>query len=161
MSNPINKSHKVPVRKSVRVPRKPKEVPPKKVRGEPKFKSKFEQLIYNTIKQRGHEVQYEPDKFEYVIPESRHKYNPDFKISDGVYIETKGIFSYADRQKMLLVKEQNPHLNIYICFMNANNKIRKGSKVSYADWCDKYGFEYCHAPKGIPEEWFKLDKEKS
>ena len=126
----------------------------------PKFKSKFEQLIYNTIKQKGYEVQYEPDKFNYTIPASTHNYNPDFKIRDGVYIETKGIFSYEDRKKMLLVKEQHPDTKFYICFQNANNAIRKGSKVTYAAWCEKYGFEYCHAPGGLPTEWFSIRKKK-
>lgn len=126
----------------------------------PKFKSKFENLIWNTLKDKGVQVEYEPDKLRYTIPSSDHNYLPDFKLRDNVYIETKGIFSYEDRVKMLLIKEQHPDKTIYICFMNAKNPIRKGSKVTYADWCEKHGFEYCHAPGGIPNHWLKKGKKQ-
>ena len=36
-------------------------------------------------------------------------------------------------------------------FYNANQKIKKGSKTSYADWCDKKGIKWAH--KHIPREW--------
>jgi len=126
---------------------------------QPKFKSKFENLIWNTLKDRGVTfLEYEPDKFDYVIPASQHRYNPDFKIRDKVYIETKGLFSYADRTKMKLVKEAHPDITIYLCFMNANLTLGKKSKTTYADWADKHGFQWCHAPSGIPEEWLKPER---
>jgi len=36
-------------------------------------------------------------------------------------------------------------------FMNANNKLRKGSNTTYAAWCDKKGIKY--ANKTIPKSW--------
>ena len=98
---------------------------------------------------------YEKIKLEYIVPESTHVYTPDFCIRENVFIETKGIFDRDDRKKMLLVKEQHPDVKIYLFFSNSGAKIYKGSKTSYAMWCDKYGFEYSDAKKGLPDDWFK------
>ena len=67
------------------------------------------------------------------------------------YVETKGIWNVADRQKHLLIKRQHPDLDIRFVFSNCNSKLYKGSKTTYADYCDKHGFVYSH--KTIPEEW--------
>jgi len=51
----------------------------------------------------------------------------------------------------LWIKEQTD-FDIRFVFSSSKAKIRKGSKTSYADWCNKNGFLY--ADKLIPEEWF-------
>lgn len=103
----------------------------------------------------------------YTIPESVHKYTPDFILPNGIIIEAKGLFETADRQKHLLIKKQYPHLDIRFVFQNPNNRLYKGSKTTYADWCKKHGYQY--ATKLIPSAWFKeqrksvvglLEKEK-
>ena len=127
----------------------------KKKQQQHRFRSKFEQLIWNTLLDKKVKVQYEVDKLKYTVPESVHSYTPDFKLRDKVYLETKGIFSVDDREKMLIIRDTYPEYKFYLCFYNANAKLYKGSKSTYADWAVKHGFEYCHAPKGIPEEWLK------
>lgn len=116
------------------------------------FKSGLEENISNQIASKGIEVQYESEKVSYIIPASEHNYHPDFKLPNGIRIETKGRFVIADRKKHLLVKEQNPNLDIRFVFSNSKNKINKRSKTTYADWCEKNGFKY--ADKVIPDEWF-------
>jgi hypothetical protein len=116
------------------------------------FKSGLEETISNQIASKGIEVQYESEKVAYIIPASEHTYHPDFKLPNGIRIETKGRFVIADRKKHLLVKEQNPNLDIRFVFSNSKNKINKRSKTTYGDWCDKHGFRY--ADKVIPDEWF-------
>ena len=116
------------------------------------FKSGLEENISKQIEDRGIEVQYESEKVAYTIPASEHTYNPDFKLPNGIRVETKGRFVLADRKKHLLVKEQNPNLDIRFVFSNSKNKINKKSKTTYGDWCDKHGFKY--ADKVIPDEWF-------
>lgn len=138
------------------LPRRKKPPPPK----QPKFKSKFEQLVYNSLINRKVEARYEPDKLEYTIPAKVHKYTPDFKIGDKVYIESKGFFKYTDREKMLLIKEAYPDYKFYLCFQNAFVKLYKGSKTTYGDWATKNGFEWCHMPKGIPNEWTDTENDK-
>ena len=51
------------------------------------------------------------------------------------------------------IKAQNPKLDIRIVFQNENQKIRKGSKTSYADFCRKH--EIMFASKEIPEDWLR------
>jgi hypothetical protein len=41
-------------------------------------------------------------------------------------------------------------------FMNPNGKIRKGSKTTYATFCDKH--EIVWAAKTIPQAWYREKK---
>jgi hypothetical protein len=109
--------------------------------------SNAEHLERNCIK-----YEYETVKIRYRVQEEK-EYVADFKLPNGIIIETKGRFTPDDRKKHLLIQEQYPDLDIRFVFSNSNNKIRKGSKTSYADWCDKNGFLY--ADKLIPEGWLK------
>lgn len=113
------------------------------------YKSKLERDVATAYPQ----LVYEPDKIKYIIPSSQHTYNPDWKVRKDVYIETKGKFTAVDRKKMLLVKEQNPHLTIYLLFQNAKNKLDKRSKTTYAMWAEKHGFQWAEWNGTIPEEW--------
>jgi hypothetical protein len=116
------------------------------------FKSGLEENVSKQIESKGIEVQYESEKVAYTIPASEHTYNPDFRLPNGIIVETKGRFVLTDRKKHLLVKEQNPNLDIRFVFSNSKNKINKKSKTTYGDWCDKHGFKY--ADKEIPDYWF-------
>ena len=118
------------------------------------FKSGLEETISSQINGKGIDVKYESEKIPYIIPASNHTYNPDFKLPNGIFVETKGRFVAADRKKHMLVKSQNPELDIRFVFSNSKNKITKSSKTSYGDWCDKNGFKY--ADKIIPEDWFNV-----
>lgn len=117
------------------------------------FKSGLEENISQQIEGKGIKVEYETEQVSYIIPASEHNYHPDFKLPNGIRVETKGRFVLADRKKHLLVKEQNPELDIRFVFSNSKNKINKKSKTTYADWCEKNGFKY--ADKQIPDSWFE------
>ena len=116
------------------------------------YRSGLEEDLDNTLKSQGIDGQYEQHKVVYAKPATYHTYTPDFRLPNGIFIETKGRFVLADRQKHILIKQQNPDLDIRFIFQNSKNKIRKGSKTTYADWCIKYGFLF--ADKEIPTEWF-------
>jgi hypothetical protein len=116
------------------------------------FKSGLEESISTQIDGKGIEVKYETEKVKYIIPASNHTYHPDFLLPNGILIETKGRFVAADRKKHLLVKSQNPELDIRFVFSNSKNKLTKSSKTTYADWCDKNGYTY--SDKIIPDNWF-------
>lgn len=126
------------------------------VRDKQRYRSMLEVLIKETLGDKV--ISYEVDKFTYVIPATKHIYTPDFKLSDTVYIEGKGIMDRDDRKKMLLVTRQYPHIKFYMLFQNARKKIAKNSKTSYADWCDKNGIEWGHFPSGIPKHWLEGSK---
>ena len=116
------------------------------------FKSGLEDTVSNQIQSKGIAVEYEQEIIPYIIPASNHNYHPDFKLPNGIIVETKGRFLPDDRKKHTLVKKQNPELDIRFVFTNSKTKISKASKTTYADWCIKNGFKY--ADKLIPNEWF-------
>lgn len=87
------------------------------------------------------------------MPEKSRNYIPDFILPNGIVIEFKGKLDRTVREKMALVFEQNPDLDIRLVFMR-NNKISKTSKTRYSDWCDKRGIKYHVSEEGkIPDEW--------
>ncbi len=119
------------------------------------FRSMLEVKAARQLEALGVEYEYEKTKIPYKVDETK-TYVPDIQLPNGIFIETKGRFLTADRKKHLLIKEQHPDLDIRFVFSNPNAKIRKGSKTSYADWCDKHGFLY--AKEVIPIEWVKEKK---
>lgn len=115
------------------------------------YRSGLEEKTAEYLDDLGIKYTYEKTKVKYRVEEDR-AYTPDFVIlSNNVIIETKGRFTSADRKKHLLIQKQHPDLDIRFVFTNSNNKLNKGSKTSYAMWCDKHGFKY--ADKYIPKEW--------
>jgi len=117
------------------------------------YRSGLEEVISQQLDKMSIDGQYEQHKVLYVKPVTYHEYTPDFRLPNGIFVETKGRFVLEDRKKHLLIKSQHPELDIRFVFQNSKNKIRKGSKTTYADWCEKHGFKY--ADKAIPEDWVK------
>lgn len=117
------------------------------------YRSGLENDIMEDIENNGLEPNYEATKLEYIQPETKHTYTPDFHVSPHIVIETKGRWVVDDRMKMLLVIKQHPEIDFRMVFYNANQKIKKGSKTSYAMWCDKHGIKW--ANKFIPDEWYQ------
>lgn len=119
-----------------------------KVKG---YRSGLEVGLAEALTHIGIDGEYEQHKIKYTKPATNHTYTPDFRLPNGIFVETKGRFVAEDRKKHILIKDQHPELDIRFVFQNSKNKIRKGSNTTYADWCDKYGFKY--ADKTIPETW--------
>lgn len=117
------------------------------------FRSGLEMKIDESLKTQGIDGEYEQHIIPYTKPETKHKYHPDFRLPNGIFVETKGRFLADDRKKHLLIKQQHPELDIRFLFQNSKTKISKASKTTYADWCIKHGFQF--ADKEIPTEWFK------
>lgn len=119
------------------------------------WRSGLEKSLADYLDERNISYEYEEHKLVYTVPERQAIYTPDFYVRTRtgklIIIETKGRFVTADRQKMLLVKEQHPTLDIRFVFSNPKSKISKKSKTTYAAWCEKHSFPY--AAKVAPEEW--------
>ena len=120
----------------------------KKING---YRSGFENKVASALSEQSISFEYEVTQIEYIKPQTNHKYTVDFTLPNGILIETKGRWTTEDRKKHLLIKDQHPELDIRFVFQNPNGKIRKGSKTSYADYCDKHGILW--ADKEIPKEW--------
>lgn len=117
------------------------------------YRSGLEERIAKELSLLDPEYEYESFKLSFIQPVKKRTYTPDFLLSNGIIVETKGRFMVADRQKHLWIQEQHPDLDIRFVFQNPLAKISKTSKTTYADWCEKYGFKY--AAKSIPKEWVK------
>ena len=114
------------------------------------YRSKFEVKVAADLGKRKIDFQYEKVSFDYV-PKIRN-YTPDFYLPESkIYIETKGRLTTNDRVKHLIIKEQYPDLDIRFVFVNANNKISRTSKTTYANWCDRHKFLW--AESLVPMEW--------
>jgi len=121
------------------------------------FRSGLEDKVNDMLKENGKSFSYESEKISYIQPETKHNYTPDFvmnkMIGGKMYVETKGRWVKTDRLKFDLIFEQYPGIDIRFVFQNPNAKLYKGSKTTYAQYCDKKGWRW--AKKEIPEEWLK------
>jgi len=117
-----------------------------------KFRSDYELQVAKYLADQGVKYEYEKQKISYQ-PKLK-MYTPDFYLPEqDIYVEAKGFFSPADRQKMLLVINQNMFLDIRMLFLRASNKLNRSSKTTYGSWCDKHGILW--ADKQIPQEWLE------
>ena len=116
------------------------------------YRSGLELSLSKFLKELNVDFDYECIKIEWEDLAYR-TYTPDFVLKNGIIIETKGMFTAADRRKHLAIKRQHPKLDIRFVFENSRRKLRKGAKSSYGEWCIKYGFRYYD--RIIPEDWLK------
>ena len=116
------------------------------------YRSGLEHKISEALKEQGVDFEYESIKIEWEDLAYR-TYTPDFVLKNGIIIESKGMFTAADRRKHLAIQKQHPTLDIRFVFENSRRKLRKGAKSNYAEWCIKYGFRYYD--RIIPEDWLK------
>ena len=120
------------------------------------FRSGLEQKAAAQLLAAGVPVEYETTVIAYTVPERTAKYHADFRLPNGMIIETKGRFVSDDRKKHKLIKEQFPDLDIRLLFNNPNARISKTSLTTYAKWCETHGIPYAKAASRdnpIPAEW--------
>ena len=119
------------------------------------FRSGLEDTINESLVQSKKSFGYETEKIPYVQPATDHTYTPDFilqkKNGGTLYIETKGRWVKADRQKFDYIFDQHENIDIRFVFQNPNAKLYKGSKTTYAQYCDKK--RWLWSKKEIPQEW--------
>ena len=115
-----------------------------------KYRSKFEASIAANLHAKNVPFSYESIKLDYTLEGT---YVPDLIFQNGIIVEIKGHLRQEDRRKLRAVKTQHPHLDIRLCFQNANEKIsKKKNSMRYYEWCDRNGFKWCH--KVIPADWY-------
>lgn len=117
------------------------------------YRSGLEEKIAAQLEAAGIPVAFEQYHLKYVVPQREAKYTPDFVLKNGIIVESKGIFDVEDRKKHLLIREQHPELDIRLVFSSSRAKIYKGSKTTYAEWCEKHDFQF--ADKLIPSAWLR------
>ena len=77
-----------------------------------------------------------------------------FKVYNNIHIESKGYLSdNAERQKYILIKKQNPNLDLRFVFLD-EDKLCGGMKTTHGEWAKKHGFLYCSIKDyDIIKEW--------
>jgi hypothetical protein len=120
------------------------------------YKSGLELTVSEQIKSTEYDLKYETETLNYIVPERKAKYTPDFvfvkKNGEFMFIETKGRWTTADRTKMKHVLASNPGIDIRMVFQNPNQKLAKTSPTTYEVFAKKLGIQYV-AKKDIPAEW--------
>jgi hypothetical protein len=118
------------------------------------YRSGLENLNARFLTEQGVDFKYETIKIPFVEPSKKRTYTPDFLLPNGIFIETKGRFTTADRQKHLLIKEQyGDKYDIRFVFSSSSAPIYKGANTTCAMWAEKHGFKW--ASRSIPREWIK------
>lgn len=128
---------------------------------ERQFDSKFEGKVCENLEASGapFKLTNKDRSMAYKYQRPVSYYHPDFTIlkEDGntaFIIEAKGRFMPEDRSKLLLVKQQNPEVDIRLLFYRPTEKINKGSGTTYSSWCEKHGFKWAKGPD-VPKEWIE------
>ena len=100
-----------------------------------KYRSGLESALADTLTK---EFIYEP----YNLPYTTHrKYTPDFVNEDKkILIEAKGYFRVGDTQKYKAIRDSMPEWELVFVLSNPLTKVRKGSKMTMGQWCEKEGF---------------------
>jgi len=132
------------------------------------YKSNFERKVAEYLKAKGVKFGYETEKVVYMRPTRSGEcldcsspnvginasYYPDFVLSNGIYLETKGKFDSQGRSKILNVLASNNVLsreNFRLLFMR-DNYITKKRLKTYSEWCDDHDIEWGIGPE-VPDKW--------
>ena len=131
---------------------KKKTSPSSKQRKKFKYKSLLEKRFAELLFKHGVKAEYEAKRFEFV---RMAHYLPDWKLSDSLFIETKGYFSPRNRGDLLSFREQHPGVEIFLVFAEPRNRLTAKSKTTYAEWSDKHGFRWSSIDKFPAYLWDK------
>tara|TARA_A100001015_G_C14918928_1_gene683500 strand:- start:390 stop:776 length:387 start_codon:yes stop_codon:yes gene_type:complete len=103
------------------------------------YRSGLESVIAQAL--AGHGFKYEPFSVPYV---THRKYTPDF-VKGKYLIEAKGFFRAGDTMKYKAIRDCIDGELIFI-LSDPYRKVRKGSKMSMGQWCEKEGIAYFGVP---------------
>jgi len=110
--------------------------------------------LYGLAKASRKTLEFEP-KDAIISYVTHHRYQPDFRLKNGILIEAKGQLDVHDRSKMVAVKKARPELDIRFVFQNARSRLSRHGKT-YGEWAEKAGFPF--AEGSIPLSWFNEEK---
>ena len=104
-------------------------------------KSKYRSGIEEDTAKQLPGFEYEP----YMVPYITHRnYKPDFvHEASSTLVECKGFFREGDTQKYKAVRDSlEGSQRLVFVLMGPNKKVRKGAKMTMAEWCEKEGFPW-------------------
>ena len=88
-----------------------------------------------------------------VRPGVTRKYTPEFALNTvpEKWIEVKGYFRPGDTAKYKAIRACYPDERLIMCFSHPHKPVRKGAKLTMAQWAEKEGWEWT-TPNTIEEE---------
>lgn len=105
--------------------------------------SKYRSGLEERFHKKAPMFDFEPFKVPYV---TQRNYIPDFVYQTdtgyNVMIECKGFFRVGDTQKYKAIRDCNKFDELIFVFTNGHKKLRKGSKMTLGQWCEKEGFKW-------------------
>ncbi len=113
----------------------------------PKYRSKLEERVADALDE---DWEYEPFSAPYT---TKRKYTPDFVLDckQETWIEVKGYFRPGDTAKYKAIRSDYPDIRLIMCFSHPQKPVRKGAKLTMAQWATKEGWDWT-TPFGIEEE---------
>ena len=122
-----------------------------------KYRNKFEAQIAEVL---GDLCSYESKQIPYIV---NRMYIPDFIGMRGkfeILVEAKGYFRVGDIQKYKAIRDSLPKKKQLVFLLyNPYKKVRKGSKMTMGQWCDKEGF--AHFTVKTTKELLKYVRDKN
>lgn len=118
----------------------------KRIKKSHPYRSDFE--YKGALKLKGY--LYEPFSVSYVV---ERDYIPDFvhPNNERILVEFKGFFRKGDQQKYLSIRDSNPDKELVFVFYSPHQAIRRGGKITYAEWAEKHGFRW-YSLSNLPKE---------
>ena len=110
------------------------------------FRSKFEETVAEALGECCPDYEYETLRIPYVV---ERNYNPDFILPNGIILKLKVISNLLTSGNTSSSKS-NTRKDIRFVFQKASVRVQ-GSKLTCAEWCERYGFLYAEGK--VPEEW--------
>lgn len=115
-----------------------------------KYRSTLEERIGAVLEPEG--FLYEPHSIPYQVT---HQYTPDFVLG-ALMVEVKGWFRPGDTQKYRAIHEGTNFHELVFVLQSPNKKVRKHTKITMGEWCDKYGIFWC--TEGTLDELIKYSR---
>ncbi|TWB41944.1 PDDEXK family nuclease [Nitrospirillum pindoramense] len=123
------------------------------------YRSKHEAATAAALVEAGlSDVRYEAERLPYAVG----VYVPDFTLGDGLTIvEAKGWLSDDAQRKLIMVRDAHPERHIVLCLQNPHNRLKKGRKLTGAQWAKREGFDWATVDAladhlraiGVEDDW--------
>ena len=108
------------------------------------FRSGLEEIVADLFVDLGIKYEYECTKLDYTVS---HKYCPDFKLPNGIFIEVKGYWDSQDRRKIRNIIKQHPDLDLRMVFQDPNKTISKRVRQHTANTARSWEYVGLNTPK--------------
>jgi hypothetical protein len=91
------------------------------------------------------------------VPQQQHYYKPDWITPSGILVESKGLLTVQDKQKLKLIREQHPDKLIALLFQRNLKLTKAKNSKRYVDWAIENKFPVA-VGEVVPDDWMNRNK---